>query len=239
MFCKRSSSTFLICGLLSFLLFFLFLSGCATSHKETRPIEGNIIHEFKKPQVSYEGSLWRDDGPFSDLFKDHKARTVGDIVTISIVESSSASNRATTQTGRKSSVSGGIEKFFNMEKHFPVSHPFFNPFSSVKGGLESSFDGSGTTTRTGKLTAYITARVTEVLPNGNLKIVGSREVTVNNEKQLITLSGIIRPKDISADNIILSTYISDARIAYRGSGIIDDRQRPGWLARIFDWIWPF
>lgn len=77
------------------------------------------------------------------------------------------------------------------------------------------------------------------MPNGNLKIKGTREVTVNNEKQLITLSGIIRSRDISPDNIVLSTYISDAMIAYSGDGIVNERQRPGWLARILDVVWPF
>jgi flagellar L-ring protein precursor FlgH len=215
------------------------LFGCATSLKETKPLREDINKVYERPRIKYEGSLWQEDGTLSKLFMDHKAKAVGDIVTVSIVESSSASKSATTKTGRKSSISGGLESFFNLEKRYPGSHPFFNPFSSIKGGLESNFDGSGTTTRSGKLTAYITARVTEVLPNGNLRIEGSREVTVNNEKQFITLSGIIRPEDISSDNVILSTYISDARIVYSGVGVISDRQRPGWLARIFDWIWPF
>ncbi|RLA93106.1 MAG: flagellar biosynthesis protein FlgH [Deltaproteobacteria bacterium] len=187
----------------------------------------------------YEGSLWKEGGVLSDLFSDQKARKVGDILTVSIVESSSASNKATTQTGRKSSVSGGIENFFNMEKRFPASHPFFNPFSSVKGGLESNFDGSGETTRSGKINAYLTARVVEILPNGNLRIEGSREVTVNNDRQFITLSGIVRPRDISPENVVLSTYIADAKITYSGVGVINDRQRPGWTVRILDWIWPF
>jgi flagellar L-ring protein precursor FlgH len=68
---------------------------------------------------------------------------------------------------------------------------------------------------------------------------GSREVTINAETQLITLSGIIRPRDISSDNVILSTYISDARISYSGTGVIDERQRPGWLANILNKYWPF
>jgi len=231
-------SLFLRYGSFSFFLF-MVLFGCAAPLKETKPLREDINKVRERSRIKYAGSLWREDGALSKLFMDHKARAAGDIVTISIVESSSASKSATTQTGRKSSVSGGLENFFNMEKRFPGSHPFFNPFSSVKGGLESAFDGSGTTTRSGKLTAYITARVTEVLPNGNLRIAGFREVTVNNEKQFMNLTGIIRPEDISSDNVILSTYISDARIAYRGVGIISDRQRPGWLARIFDCIWPF
>jgi flagellar L-ring protein precursor FlgH len=70
-------------------------------------------------------------------------------------------------------------------------------------------------------------------------IEGNREVRVNNENQIITLTGMVRPRDISSDNMILSTYIADARISYSGSGIVNDRQKPGWLSRILDVIWPF
>ncbi len=201
------------------------------------------------PVVLHEGSLWRENGLLSDLFIDPKARNVGDIITIKIEESSKATNKANTKAGRSSSLQAGIDKLFGIEDwwtnnilndvggDWPKVNPFGNP--SVKGSMSSDFDGSGTTTRSGDLNAYMTARVTEVLPNGNLKIVGSRELLVNNENQLIILSGVIRLRDISPDNIILSTYISDAKIAYSGSGIIDDRQRPGWLANLLNTIWPF
>ena len=155
------------------------------------------------------------------------------------MESSKATNKATTNTGRNSSISAGIDSFFGLEQNFPSSGGFFSPFGKVKADFGSSFKGDGATSRSGDLTAYITARVTEVLPNGNLYIMGSREVTVNNERQFITLSGLIRTRDISQGNVILSTYISDARIAYSGSGIIDDRQRPGWMTKILNTIWPF
>jgi len=78
-----------------------------------------------------------------------------------------------------------------------------------------------------------------VLRNGNLHIVGSREVLVNHETQMIILSGVIRPRDINDDNVILSTFVSDAKIAYSGSGIVNDRQRPGWLANLLNSVWPF
>jgi flagellar L-ring protein precursor FlgH len=185
------------------------------------------------------GSLWSDQSDFGNLFTNPKARRVGDIVTVRIVESSSATNKASTQTGRSSSVSASVDGFFGLENKYSANSPFFNPFSRVAGGLESDFDGSGTTKRSGDLTAIITARVMDILPNGNLIIMGSREVMVNREKQEITLSGIVRPRDVSAENVVLSTYISDAKIAYSGSGIINDRQRPGWLARAIDVVWPF
>ena len=245
MFCKyKKISKFLIYGCFSSFFFILFF-GCAGKIKEIKPPMDNIVNQAneEEPALKYNGSLWQDGGHLSELFVNSKAGKVGDIVTIKIVESSSASNKATTNTGKSSSLSMGVDNLFGLEGRYAAGstnspHPFFNPFAKIKSGLSSNFDGSGTTTRSGDLTAYITAKVTKVLPNGNLEIVGTREVTVNSEEQTITLSGIIRPRDISPDNVILSTYIANAKIAYSGAGIINDRQRPGWMARILDWIWP-
>ena len=195
------------------------------------------------------GSLWQARSSFNGLFIDTKARNIGDIVTVKIEESAEASNKANTATERNSGLEAGIEKLFGVEEWWqdeilpdvnsklPKIDPFGNP--SVKGYLKSDFEGDGETSRSGNLEAFITCRVVDVMPNGNLKIVGTREVMVNHENQLIILSGIIRPRDISDMNIILSTFISDAKIAYSGSGVVDDRQRPGWLANLLNNAWPF
>ncbi|MGD8267568.1 MAG: flagellar basal body L-ring protein FlgH [Desulfobacterales bacterium] len=179
-----------------------------------------------------EMSLWADSTIMVDLFSDTKARRIGDIVTIQVSESSSAENSASTDTDRESSLSAGIQEFFGAETDT------LNDFN-VRGGIESDFEGSGSTTRSGNLEAFITARVVEVLPGGNLKVIGSREILVNNEKQLMTIYGVVRPRDISKDNVVLSSFVSDARIAYSGAGIVDDRQRPGWMANTLNTIWPF
>ena len=179
-----------------------------------------------------EMSLWTDNTYMVDLFSDTKARRVGDIVTIQVSESSSAQNSATTDTDRESSLSAGIQELFGAD----VSK--LDNFN-VSGGMESDFQGSGSTSRSGDLKAFITARVVEVLPGGNLKIIGSREILVNNEKQLMTIYGVVRPRDISKENVILSSFVSDARIAYSGAGIVDDRQRPGWMTNTLNTIWPF
>ena len=235
---------FFVYGSIIFLLI-AGLGGCASGVKQVNsPMENDMPETDRirnRPPTRHDGSLWQPDSPLSGLFMDYKARAVGDIVTISIVEKATAYNEANTNTARESSLEAGIENFFNMEKKFPASKPFFNPFSStsIKGGLKSDFDGSGKTSRLGGLTADITARVTDVLPNGNLRISGAREVTVNNERQFLTISGIIQPRDISSANKIESTRISDAKIVYSGSGIINDRQRPGWMARVIDYVWPF
>jgi flagellar L-ring protein precursor FlgH len=237
------------------LMLFMGLGGCADNQKniqpEVLPMPAQEI-SVRHPAASSsdnEGSLWQVRSSLNGMFIDTKARNIGDIVTVKIDESAKASNKASTATERNSGVEAGIDKLFGMEDWWqndilsdvgdkvPKINPFGNP--SVKGFLKSDFAGDGETTRSGNLSAFITCRVVDVMPNGNLKIVGTREVMVNHENQLIILSGVIRPRDISDSNVILSTFISDAKIAYSGSGVVDDRQRPGWLANLLNNVWPF
>ncbi len=225
------------CGCLCFLA--LGFWGCATPIKQAQPIiEQPVFIAAETPQTTVEGSLWQENGAMGELFVNPKARRVGDIVTIKIVESSKASNSATTNTNRDSSVSVGIDKFLGLENHISPSQAI-NPFSRIAGSTSNKFTGEGGTSRSGDLSAYITTRVIGVLPSGNLAISGSRQIIVNNETQLIVVTGVIRPRDISSENVVLSTYISDARIAYSGSGIVNDQQRKGWLANILDVFSPF
>lgn len=220
--------------------------GCRTSQDAVRADHMDMFYEesiceVNEPQKDkYEGSLWNAGSPLSDIFMDAKARRVGDIVTINVVETSSASNNANTNTSRSSSLSMQLSNFLGLEDNskFPNSAKF-DPFGSITGSTANAFSGTGSTNRSGKLDATITARVVEVFPNGNLKIMGRREITINNEKQYIVLSGIIRSRDISPDNVILSTSIADARIAYSGQGVLNDRQKSGWGARVLDAVWPF
>ncbi|SPD72672.1 Flagellar L-ring protein [uncultured Desulfobacterium sp.] len=219
------------------------LTGCGVNRKTVTPID--IKDDVKytvpnEPAKMQEGSLWAKNGSLNDLFIDSKARRVGDIITIDIVETASAFNKADTNTSRKSDVSASISKFLGLENNdkFPTSSGF-TPFGTVAGTTSNTFEGEGETNRSGKLDASISARVIEVYPNGNLKILGSREITINNEQQYIALTGIVRPSDISSRNTVLSTYISDANIIYTGTGVINDRQKPGWLASVLDAFWPF
>jgi len=219
-----------------------FLCGCAApTIKQVQPMveQQPTFMVAESSPVSVEGSLWQENGTMGELFVNPKARRVGDIVTIKIVESSKASNNATTNTGRDSSVTVGIDKFLGLENNGFSATTGFNPFGKIAGAGTTKFTGQGGTTRSGDLSAYITTRVIGVLPNGNLAISGSREVIVNNEKQLIVVTGVIRYRDISAENVVQSTFISDAKIAYSGSGIVNDQQRKGWLANIVDVISPF
>jgi len=217
-----------------------FLWGCAAPIRQAQPMveKQPLFVAAESPPSSVEGSLWQENGTMGELFVNPKARRVGDIVTIKIVESSKASNNATTSTGRDSSMSLGIDKFLGLENNITATQGL-NPFSKIAGGATTKFTGQGGTTRSGDLSADITTRVIGVLPNGNLAISGSREIIVNNERQLIVVTGVIRSRDISSENVVLSTFISDAKIAYSGSGIVNDQQRKGWLANTIDVISPF
>jgi flagellar L-ring protein precursor FlgH len=220
------------------------LTGCKTaSHnveaealKYAAPVK---MAEQAVPEPKTEGSLWQEDAPLNDMFASAKARNVGDIITVKIVESASAKNKADTNTERKSGMSAGIDNFFNLESKFPSTRTDFNPFARVEADFKNSFDGTGETTRSGDLTATLSARVIGLTTTGNLVIAGSRGITINNEEQMLNLSGIVRPNDISADNEVLSSYISDAKIVYTGVGVLNDRQKPGWLTTAFDTVWPF
>jgi flagellar L-ring protein precursor FlgH len=172
--------------------------------------------------------------PYADL----KARNAGDIVTISIVESATASKNAATKTSRDSGLQASWTGLFDLIAQGITIHNE-KIGSNHKIDLANNFDGSGQTTRSSSMTAYITARVVKTLSNGNLVIQGTRQVQVNDETQYIYVQGVIRPEDITQSNIILSTYVSDAVITLNGYGPVSDKQTPGWLMRIVDWVWPF
>jgi flagellar L-ring protein precursor FlgH len=177
---------------------------------------------------------------YRGFFQDLRALQVGDLVTINIVETSKASKSAATKTGRESAIDAGIENALGYESQLKKIFPDdFDNKNMFKASLGSSFDGSGSTDRVESMTAFMTARVMNVTTNGNLYIEGRRQIRVNNETQFIILSGLIRPTDISPNNTVLSSYIADAKIEYLGSGAVSDKQRPGWLGRVVDVVWPF
>ncbi len=215
------------------------LTGCAGAPKKDA---ARMPVPSPKEEARTAGSLWAGETSRSSLFTDTRARGVGDIVTVRVSENSKGTKSATTDTSRKSSTAAGITDFFGAPLDFGLDKLYGNRggFSpTVAADSSISFKGDGNTSRSSLLEADITARVIELLPNGNLAIEGRREIVVNNEEQIMVLSGVIRPEDISSSNTVLSTYIADARIEYTGKGILADKQSPGWFIRILDKVWPF
>ena len=187
----------------------------------------------------HQSSLWFTDNNRNWLFTDHKARTVNDVVTIRVMEESLAKKKAETKTGKGSTIGAGISGLFGLERKLAKSNPDMNLETLVGAKFDNQFNGKGETTRSGKLVATISATVIDVLPNGNLLVEGKRVVTVNNEEEIMTITGIVRPRDITADNSIASTQVADAKIEYLGRGVLADKQKPGWFSRGMDKAWPF
>jgi flagellar L-ring protein precursor FlgH len=158
------------------------------------------------------------------LVTNFKARRVGDVVTIIITEKTTADATTTVDANNKSEVGGG------------PGLGFLKPFDFWELDTENKYQGDGATTRSGNLRGEISVRITEELPDGNFRLVGTRSVDINGDRQLIEISGVCRPRDIAADNTILSTFISDAQISYSGTGPLQDSADPGVLTRIVNWL---
>jgi flagellar L-ring protein FlgH len=219
-----------------YIFLFLFMFGCASQKTEVKT--AGFDEQLRKPAADYSsGSIWQ--AASTGITEDFKARRQGDIITIVISEVASASKEAKTDTKRGSTINAGIPNFMGLETVGLLKNNIGDLSKLINASVDSEFQGSGSTSRKENLYATISARVVDVIPNGNLMIEGRRNVKVNNEEQEIVLEGIVRPRDIAADNTVNSIYVADAKIRYSGRGIISDRQSPGWLMNIVDKLWPF
>jgi flagellar L-ring protein precursor FlgH len=156
----------------------------------------------------------------SDLTSDPNARRVNDLVTIRVLESLSASGSADSNVGKSGSASAEFPGKIGtaLSKLLPA-------------GTDTKFKGAGGTTRSTELSAILTARVTEVLPSGDLVVEGVREVDINGDRSVVVLSGVIRPVDIQPGNVIPSSMVGQLRIRSLSAGLVKDSLTPGWLIR--------
>lgn len=233
--------------------FVVLLSGCNGLQQareiKNAPMPPKYVETKDKEQHSSEGSLWKDS---ASLFEDRKAKRVNDLLTILISETSTASKTATTNANRKSTADYGLTNVFgstltnlDLEKKLRQNLGVLDPWQgsaflpSASGSGSSTFTGKGDTSRVGKLSGTITAKVIEVLPNSNMVVESRKEILVNNEKEILVFRGIVRPDDVTTTNTVQSMYVADAQISLVGDGVLDDKQAGGWLVRFLDKVWPF
>lgn len=160
-------------------------------------------------------------GQYRPLTADNKAFRIGDVLTVQVLENSSATSSADTGTRRSNGMSGSLTHGANTVGQFGLN-------------LGGEFDGGGRTQRTNRLLATVTVSVREVLPNGDLRVAGEQQLTVNEELQKVNLEGRVRAQDISDANVVLSSRLAEARITYVGEGDVSDRSRRGWWRRLVD-----
>lgn len=169
-----------------------------------------------------------DFGQSSSLYSDIKAHRAGDILTINIYENTQATQKseAKSEKSGKFSVEGGPGSGFLD----------FIPLFGASGENKNSFDGKGENLRNRNLRAKMSVTVVTVRDNGDLVIEGSRTVGISNDRETLTLSGVVRQRDVKPDNSVDSYLIADAQIAYRGKGAINDGSRPGPIIRFLNWL---
>ncbi len=219
----------------------VFLASCAFTPKLPPPPPQYVYGQktVQAPENYPNNSLWVEQ---ASLYEDLRARRLNDLVTIDVLENISGSGAANTNTSKNSSLNASVDNFFgaplngNLNNLYGGGHTF-SP--SVAGQMQDSFKGSGATDRTGTLVGTITAKVVRVMPNGNLLLEARKEITINNEKQILVFQGMARPFDIAPDNTIASTRITDAKVFFVGDGVVQEKQGPGWLMRFLDKVWPF
>ncbi len=211
----------------------VLLSSCGEEKKEVVvfPKEPKSIAQER---IVSPGSLFTGSG---NLFSDPKAHNVGDVVTIAVYENLSGVGSAKTSSGKKSSYNINLNKPKVFGKPFPGKSK--DPLLGFSTSPSTSFSGKSSTSRNAKLIATISARVVKVYPNGDLFVVGEKTIKINDDFQVLRISGIVRPSDIGPDNTVPSSKVADMYVEYNGKGYFNNSQRPGWLARLLEKIWPF
>ncbi len=189
------------------------------------------------PGVS--ASLWRESSMEGDFFRDTRAWRPMDLLTIIISEESEGKKEADTEVKQDSSVLAKIENLIGIEDTVTRTNPQVNLDSLISASTQNNYKGEGETNRKDSLVGTISAMVAEVLPSGILRIEGSKIIAVNNEEQIMVLSGLVRPRDITSDNSVQSSRIANMRIDYYGKGSLEDAQHEGWLSRVMRKVWPF
>lgn len=173
-------------------------------------------------------------GAFSrPLFEDRRARYVGDTLTITISESTTASTKSNNNAQRSSSVSASVDT--------PMRGVLGNTFEGMSLGAKgaNNFSSKGDAANNNVFNGTMTATVIEVLPNGNLLVSGEKQVAIGHEQEFVRVSGVVNPSWVDAANTIASSKVADARIEYKSAGQISDSQVMGWLARFFLSALPF
>lgn len=182
-------------------------------------------------------SLWQDRTSIS-MVSDKRAHAVGDILTIIVQESNTASKDNSTKTAKGSGVDASINTFL----YSPAASGLLTKggqLPALKYSSKQDFSGGGQINNSERITARIAVRVVDVLPNGNLVIEGTRQTSFAGETQDAILRGVVRGEDVQSNNTVFSYNVADATIRYVSKGSVSDSQRKGWFTKIWDKITPF
>ena len=208
----------------------LTLAGCTSTPNTAKPDDPDfapVYGESEPVSVRPTGAIFQPE-QVNGIYSDIKAHRVGDIITIQLAESTSASKKANTQSGKDNKLAldpvtlGGV----------PVTAGPYDLSASI--GQNSAFKGQAKAGQSNSLQGNISVSVVRVLPNGNLMVRGEKWLMLNNGNEYIRITGLVRSEDVNADNTVLSQRIANARIQYGGTGDFANSQERGWLAQFFN-----
>jgi flagellar L-ring protein precursor FlgH len=214
-------------------------AGGLRKNRQPSPIEQYIGqaegHDWRhgRPAAS-PGSLFQPGGRLSDLARDPRAYQLDELVTIVVSDRASAIARGATATTRKQDARNSVTALAGRLS------PAGGLANLAALGGEAKLDGQGQTTRETQLTTTLAARVTHVLPNGNLVLEGLKEISVNSERQMVVVRGVCRPQDLSPGNLIRSERLAMLEVRIHGKGVVEDAiRRPFFLYRVLMGLLPF
>ena len=215
-----------IIKLSGYLLAACLLNACENV-QERDPNFAPVEPAYLKPPAQNTGSIYQSGYDVS-LFEDHSSRRVGDILTVTLAESTRANKKSDLTDSKSTSISAKVPSFFGVQPGTILGQDV-----STEVATSDTFKGAGAADQSNNLVGDLTVTVVEVLPNKNLKIRGEKRVTLNRGSEYIRLSGMVRPIDIDANNSVPSTKVADATIMYTGDGAVADASKVGWLGRFF------
>lgn len=221
----------------------LVIGGCAATSAERAPLvttPTTAVPTADRPSAASLGSLT----PLSaasrldhrGLFGERRASRVGDTLTVILRETTSAAQAGMADYGKKSDNSLGVDVRADLRRQLAGSSQLVSPSQSASAAGSGSirdatqFKGTATSSAENRFNGLITVTVVEVLANGNLRVAGEKQLAIGAEEEIIRFGGVVSPLDIE-NNSVLSSYVADARIEYRGRGLSDSAKRPGWLSR--------
>lgn len=218
-----------------FLILGITLAGCASTDKaEILPNDPDfapILPEEDEELIVSTGSLFKANY-VNNIYSDSKAHRVGDIISVILSESTKANKSAKTEISKENEAT--LDPIIGLG-----GNPVTINGDTIQFGInqETEFTGDSKANQGNSLSGYISVHVLKVLSNGNLMIRGEKWMTLNNGDEYVRLTGIIRSKDISSNNTIMSNKVANARIQYAGTGTFADAQEQGWLTKFFNSSW--
>ena len=216
-------------NLITGIILISFVASCSTQLEEraSMDFEPTMPNISKSPKKDKYGSIYSNSqqGLFAT---DRRASKVGDLLTVALSENFSASKSQSAKSAKNGTASFDFPRITTADADDTL-------FDSK---LAKSFDGSGSADQTNSLRGEISVTVTKVFSNGNMEILGQKKLTLNNGDEYIRLVGIIRPEDITNQNVVQSSRIANAKISYTGAGDVADTSRKGWFSKFIDVVTP-